>query len=133
MGENASTPFSILSVRCMEALVVVHLYPRSLASCWPGSAYEVKWLLKRLFWLIPDRIHSDDCDVPVPQVPDILAEISDLPPELQHDYVPSELPALTELWINLLHLTTQLEEVLLMNYSKSMNGIYDLDEPSEAD
>jgi hypothetical protein len=74
------------------------------------------------------RVHSDDCDVPVPSASDVLAEISDLPPELQHNYMPSDLPTLTEMWINLLHLTTELEQVLIMNYSQCWTRISNLDD-----
>ena len=52
----------------------------------------------------------------MPSSQDILAELEKLNPDLRERYIPGEMQNLTDLWINLLHLTVKVEIVLATNY-----------------
>lgn len=86
-------------------------------------------LWRRLWWCVyyrdiwlalafgrPVRLHIDDCDLQLPCLDDILIDLKETPKDLREEYFPSDLAALTELWINTLKLSIRLEEVLVTYY-----------------
>ena len=66
--------------------------------------------------LTDPRINSDDCDALMPSTQDVLGELDQLTPDLRQTFIPSELPTLVDLWINLLNLTLRVEVVLSTVY-----------------
>ena len=62
------------------------------------------------------RIHADDCDMPMPVYEDLLEDWRLLPPELRVSYMPTGQENLANLWVHLLQLSLELEEILSTNY-----------------
>ncbi|ETN37037.1 uncharacterized protein HMPREF1541_08026 [Cyphellophora europaea CBS 101466] len=101
-------------------------WDRLQRSPFPNAQYA---LWRRIWWCCyyrdawlalaigrPMRINSDHCDAPIPTTDDVLTEIEQLSPELRRTFVAHEMPALTGLWINFLHLSELVEVVLATNH-----------------
>lgn len=64
----------------------------------------------------PMRIHIEDCDMPLPTVDDVLAELIDVPAETKDTYLPAGIASLARYWINLVHISLALGNVLSKHY-----------------
>lgn len=64
----------------------------------------------------PMRINSEDCDVAMPSVEDVMSEARNLPESAFATYLPSDLEDLTSCWLTLIHLSTVLGDILAKVY-----------------
>ena len=69
----------------------------------------------------PMRVDSEDCDIAMPTVQDVLGDASEALPAESQDLLPSNAAQLPKLWINLLELSQQLEHILKSYYRPRSN------------
>lgn len=63
----------------------------------------------------PIRIHSDNCDVPMPVVEDVLADLESLSRHARAKFIPDKVQELTEMWLRLVQISDALGEVLRLH------------------
>ena len=81
---------------------------------WWCCFYREAWLAQGFGR--PMRAHLADCDVLMPHPEEVMEETRDLSMHLQERYLPKDLLSLMDAWVVLLHLSTYLEEILLLYY-----------------
>lgn len=64
----------------------------------------------------PMRIHSEDCDTPLPVVEDIMNELESVVGRARSNFVPVESRALAEMWIRLVRICDTLGHILRVHY-----------------
>lgn len=93
-------------------------FPHSLRRLWKCLWWSI---VSREIWTAfalgrPMRVHSEDCDVPLPSVIEVFGEdVASLPVEVSK-FLPPDLIHLSEIWINFLELSLLLEKVLTRYY-----------------
>ncbi|KAL5083897.1 hypothetical protein Trisim1_000806 [Trichoderma cf. simile WF8] len=86
-------------------------------------------LMRRIWWACvvrdrwvslargrPMRIHSEDCDTPLPVVEDIMNELESVVGRARSNFVPVESRALAEMWIRLVRICDTLGHILRVHY-----------------
>lgn len=71
----------------------------------------------------PMRIHSEDCDLPVPVLGDILDELDSIDRHARIKFVPLESQALAELWIRLVRISDILGGIMRVHYRLKGPGL----------
>ncbi|KAK4938335.1 hypothetical protein LTR10_021219 [Elasticomyces elasticus] len=69
----------------------------------------------------PMRINIEDCDVQMPEVQDLTAELEQLAPEIANEYLPSSMIAHETIWIKLIELSHILGKILRAEYRSTMS------------
>jgi hypothetical protein len=95
----------------------------------PRRPSSQRFLWRRIWWSCffrdtwlslgmgrPRRIDPLDCDTPMPSANDVLAELTDIPSDIKDFYIPADIAALAQSFINLLKLSTALSNVLSIHY-----------------
>lgn len=62
------------------------------------------------------RIHSEDCDLPMPVLGDILDELNSIDRHARMKFIPPESLALAELWIRLVRISDILGGIMRVHY-----------------
>lgn len=62
------------------------------------------------------RVCIDDCDEPAPCAEDVLDELIEIPAHLRQAWLPADMHILTDCWINQIHLSVHLAEILITHY-----------------
>lgn len=91
---------------------------------------ELQSLTRRIWWACvvrdrwvslakgrPMRVHDEDCDVPMPSRADIADEINQcVAPDLRKKYIPSNVDALSEMWVSLVEVSVILGRIMRIHY-----------------
>jgi len=62
------------------------------------------------------RLYIDDCDEPAPRAEDVLDELIEIPATLGQTWLAGDMNVLVDCWINQIHLSAFLAEILVMHY-----------------
>jgi hypothetical protein len=64
----------------------------------------------------PMRIHSDDCDIQMPEARDLTAELEQLAPEVVDIYLPKYMGLQADIWVRQIRLSHILGRILQAEY-----------------
>lgn len=93
-------------------------FPVSLQRVWR----RIWWIcFHREAWIAmgfgrPMRLFIDDCDQLSPAIEDVLTECADIPSDLRQTWLPNDMHILTDCWVNQIHLSITLAEILTTHY-----------------
>jgi hypothetical protein len=62
------------------------------------------------------RINLEDCDVTLPSIEDIIAELDAIPVAIRDRYIPYQSDAVARLWIKLVRISIALGSILRVHY-----------------
>lgn len=62
------------------------------------------------------RINLRDCDTPIPSVDEVMNDLIDLPNGAWNKFIPPDFSTLAGYWVQFLHLTKTVGEILSTNY-----------------